>query len=100
MIHVSSRAADRLREELVQKCLDSGLGFRIMVSTDDSGKIISNMKFDRQRPDDMVIDLDGVVLFSDPTSVAHARDYHLDYLNNQDGGFFLIKRAVEAKVPG
>jgi Fe-S cluster assembly iron-binding protein IscA len=98
MIHVSTRETDKLREELVQKCLDAGIGFRIMVNTDGAGKIVSNMKFDRQRHDDMVIDLGGVKLFSDPNSVAHVRDYHLDYLDNPDGGFFLIKRAVEAEV--
>ena len=98
MIHVSTRAVDKLREELVQKCLDAGIGFRIMVNTDETGKITSNMKFDRQRQGDMVIDLGGVKLFSDPTSVAQVRDYHLDYLDNPDGGFFLIKKAVEAKV--
>jgi Fe-S cluster assembly iron-binding protein IscA len=98
MINVSTRAVDKLKEELVQKCLDAGIGFRIMVNTDESGKITSNMKFDRQHQGDMVIDLGGVKLFSDPTSVAHVRDYHLDYLDNPDGGFFLIKRAVEAKM--
>lgn len=99
MIHVSTRAVDKLREELVQKCLDAGIGFRIMVDTDNTGKITSSMKFDRQHQGDMVIDLGGVKLFSDLTSVAHVRDYHLDYLDNQDGGFFLIKRAIEARVP-
>ena len=98
MIQVSTRAVDKLREELVQKCLDAGIGFRILVNTDDAGKISSTMKFDRQRQDDMVIDLGGVKLFSDPTSVAHVRDYHLDYLENPEGGFFLIKRAVESTV--
>jgi Fe-S cluster assembly iron-binding protein IscA len=99
MIHVSTRAVDKLREELVQKCLDAGIGFRIMVNTDEAGKITSSMKFDRQRQDDMVIDLGGVKLFSDTSSVAHVKDYHLDYLDNPDGGFFLIKRAIEANVP-
>jgi Fe-S cluster assembly iron-binding protein IscA len=98
MIHVSTRAVDKLREELVQKCLDAGIGFRIMVNTDEAGKVTSSMKFDRQRQEDMVIDLGGVKLFSDATSVAHARDYHLDYLDNPDGGFFLIKKAVEAQL--
>ncbi len=98
MIQVSTRAVGKLKEELVQKCLDAGIGFRIMVNTDEAGKISSNMKFDRQRQGDMVIDLGGVKLFSDPTSVAHVRDYHLDYLDNPDGGFFLIKRAIEANI--
>lgn len=99
MIHVSTRAVGKLKEELVQKCLDAGIGFRIMVNTDEAGKVNSSMKFDRQRQGDMVIDLGGVKLFSDPTSVARVRDYHLDYLDNPDGGFFLIKSAVEAKAP-
>ena len=99
MIHVSTRAADKLREELVQKCLDAGIGFRIIVGTDESGKITSTMKFDRQRQGDIVTDLGGVKLFSDPTSVAQVKDYHLDFLDNPDGGFFLIKKVVGANVP-
>ena len=99
MIQVSTRAADKLRDELIQKCLDAGIGFRIMVNTDDVGKVTSNMRFDRQRQGDMVIDLGGVKLFSDPTSVAHVKDYHLDYLDNPEGGFFLVKTAIEARVP-
>ncbi len=99
MINVSTRAVDKLREELIQKCLDAGIGFRIMVNINELGKISSNMKFDRQRQGDMVIDLGGVKLFSDPTSVEQVRDYHLDYLENPDGGFFLIKKAVEARIP-
>jgi Fe-S cluster assembly iron-binding protein IscA len=98
MIQVSPRAVDKLKEELIQKCLDAGIGFRIMVDTDGAGKITSTMKFDRQRQEDLVIDLGGVKLFSDPNSVTHVRDYHLDYLSNPEGGFFLIKRAVEAAV--
>jgi Fe-S cluster assembly iron-binding protein IscA len=98
MIQVSMRATDKLKEELIQKCLDAGIGFRIMVDTDDTGKIASVMKFDRQRQDDMVIDLGGVKLFSDPSSVAYVKDYHLDYEDNLEGGFFLIKRAIESGV--
>jgi Fe-S cluster assembly iron-binding protein IscA len=98
MINVSTRAIDKLKAELVQKCLDAGIGFRIMINTDNAGKITSTMKFDRQRQEDMVVDLGGVKLFSDPASVAHVREYHLDYLDNPDGGFFLIKKAIEAQV--
>ncbi len=96
MIQVSTRAAEKLREELVQKCLAAGIGFRIMVDMDDMGKVTSNMRFDRQRQGDMVIDLGGVKLFSDPASIAHVRDYHLDYLDDEEGGFFLVKKAVVA----
>lgn len=99
MIHVSARAVGKLREELVRKCLDAGIGFRITVNNDEIGRITSSMKFDRQKPGDMIIDLGGVSLFADPDSVAQVKDYHLDYLDNPDGGFFLIKKAVEASLP-
>ncbi|MDD5701723.1 MAG: hypothetical protein PHU23_06685 [Dehalococcoidales bacterium] len=98
MIHVSTRAAGKLREELVQKCLDAGIGFRIMVDTDEMGRITSSMRFDRQRQDDLVLDLGGVKLFSDRSSVAYVLDYHLDYLDNPDGGFFLVRKALEAQL--
>jgi Fe-S cluster assembly iron-binding protein IscA len=98
MLHVSSRAVDKLKDELVQKCLDAGIGFRIMITTDETGKITSTMKFDRQRQEDAVIDLGGVKLFSDPSNVSHIKDYHLDYMDNPEGGFFLIKKALEARV--
>ncbi len=99
MIHVSTRAVNKLREELIQKCLDAGIGFRITVNNDELGKVTSSMRFDRQRQDDMVIDLGGVKLFSDPGSISQVKDYHLDYLDNPDGGFFLIKKAIEASLP-
>ena len=98
MIQVSTRAVNKLREELVQKCLDAGIGFRIMINADENGRISSSMKFDRQRQNDMVLNLGGVKLFSDPTSVSHVKEYHLDYLDHPDGGFFLIKKALEANV--
>ncbi len=100
MINVSTRATYKLKEELMQKCLDAGIGFRIMVETDENGKITSTMRFDRRQKDDMIIDLGGVTLFADATSVTRAKDYHLDFLDNPEGGFFLIKREVGAKVPG
>jgi len=98
MIHVSTRAGDKLREELIQKCLDAGIGFRITVNTEETGKITSSMRFDRQHQDDEVIDLGGVKLFIDPSCIAHVKDYNLDYLENPEGGFFLIKKAIEANI--
>jgi Fe-S cluster assembly iron-binding protein IscA len=98
MINVSTRAADKLREELVQRCLDAGIGFRIIVNLDGSGKVMSCMKFDRQRQGDTVVDLGGVKLFSNPTEVAQVKDYHLDYFDNPDGGFFLVKTVPGVKI--
>jgi Fe-S cluster assembly iron-binding protein IscA len=98
MINVSTKAVDKLKEELVQKCLEAGIGFRIIIDINGEGKITSTMRFDRQRHEDVVIDLGAVKLFSDPASILQMKNYHLDYLDNPDGGFFLIKKPVRAGV--
>ena len=90
MIAVSNRAAEALRKELVQKCLESGLGFRLMVTKEPTGKISSTMKFDRQRQGDEVLELDGIIVFSDTASASTVRDFNLDFEEPQ-GGFFLKK---------
>ena len=98
MINVSTRAAGKLKETLIQNCLDAGIGFRIMVDVDGEGKVVPSMKFDRQHQGDAVMDLGGVILFSDPAHIAHVKDYHLDYLDNPDSGFFLVKLKVPANI--
>jgi Fe-S cluster assembly iron-binding protein IscA len=99
MIQVSMRAADKLKEELVKKCLDAGIGFRIMINLNNEGKVSPVMKFDRQHQGDTVLDLGGVKLFSNPEEVAQVKGYHLDYLENPDMGFYLVKRATGMKTP-
>jgi Fe-S cluster assembly iron-binding protein IscA len=98
MLQVSTRAVNKLKEELVQKCLDAGIGFRITVEADEAGKISSSIRFDRQHQEDVVVDLGGVKLFADPACIDCAKDYHLDYMENPEDGFFLVKKAVEAGV--
>jgi Fe-S cluster assembly iron-binding protein IscA len=95
MIHISSRCGDKLKDELVQQCLDAGIGFRVLATLDAAGHLHCTMKFDRQRQDDMVINLGETKCFMDPETAGRLKDYTMDYLDNPDGGFYLIKKHIE-----
>lgn len=90
-MYVSIRAAQALQKELMQRCVESGLGFRLVVEKDSAGKVCSSMKFDRRRPEDKVVQLGGVTVFSDSTSASRIKDFHLDYEGDLIGGFYLKK---------
>jgi Fe-S cluster assembly iron-binding protein IscA len=94
MVSISNKAVATLREQLIYKCSELGIGFRLLVSTDKSVKAAFSMKLDRQHQEDKVIDSCGVKVLLDPFSASEIRGYQLDY--RPDGGFFL-KTTEEAK---
>ena len=89
MVTTSSKAAKRLREQLVNKCFEAGIGFRMLVNAAEFGEATFSIKLDRQHREDEVIESNGVKVFLDPASAARISDYQLDYQNGPDGGFFL-----------
>jgi Fe-S cluster assembly iron-binding protein IscA len=96
MVSTSNRAAEQLREQLIDKCSEIGIGFRMLVSTDEFGQTNFSIKLDRRHQEDEVIETNGVKIFLDSASAARISDYQLDYQDELDGGFFL-KKAQEAK---
>jgi len=96
MVNTTNEAAKRLREHLVDKCFEVGIGFRVFVNSGESGKATFGIKLDRERPQDQIIESNGVKLFLDPASAARISDYQLDYRDEPDDGFFL-KATQEVK---
>jgi iron-sulfur cluster assembly protein len=96
MVNTTNKAAKRLREHLIDKCFEVGIGFRVLVNSSESGKSTFSIKLDRERPQDQIIESNGVKLFLDPASAARISDYQLDYLDEPDDGFFL-KATQEVK---
>jgi len=88
MVTASNRAVAKLREQLLNKLLEVGIGFRILVTADKSGAAIFSIKVDRQRQGDEVIDSGDVKLFLDPSSAARLGDFQLDYQDGLSDGFF------------
>ncbi len=96
MVSASSKAVAKLREQLIHTCFQAGIGFRMVVNTDKSGKATFNIKLDRQRQGDEVMESNGIKVFLDPAGAAQISDYQLDYQDEPDGGFFL-KTTQETK---
>jgi iron-sulfur cluster assembly protein len=88
-ISISEEAIDQLREQLLNGCLEAGIGFRIEVNKDEAGKVNFSIRIDRQKQDDKVLKLEGVKVFLNPASALYIDGYRLDYENEPDGGFFL-----------
>ncbi|HUV45549.1 MAG TPA: hypothetical protein VMW45_00565 [Dehalococcoidia bacterium] len=97
MVTISNKAAERLREKLLHRCSETGIGFRLLASTDESDRVAFSMKVDRQDQRDKVIDLGGVKVFFDPSFTGQISEYQLDYRDEPDSGFFL-KTYKEAKI--
>jgi Fe-S cluster assembly iron-binding protein IscA len=89
MVSTSNKAAKQLREQLTNKCFEAGIGFRMLVNTDESGKATFSIKLDRRHQGDEVIESNGVKVFLDPASAARISDYQLDYHDEPRSGFFL-----------
>jgi len=96
MISISNKAAKQLRDQLINKYFEAGIGFRMLVNTDESGKATFSIKFDRQHRGDEVMESNGVKVFLDAASAARISDYQLDYQDEPNGGFFL-ETTQEAK---
>lgn len=96
MVSISNKAAKQLREQLINKCFEVGIGPRILVNAGKSGKTTFSIKLDRQHRGDEVIELNDVKVFLDPVTATQISDYQLDYQDKPDGGFFL-KATQEAK---
>lgn len=80
----------KLREDLVQRCLDVGLGFRIE-SKGEIDKEVSLM-LDYPLPTDKVVELNGIRFYLDPVSADTLGSFELDYLETPEGGFCLKGR--------
>lgn len=96
MFTTSIKAAKRLREQLIDKCFEADIGFRMLVNASESGKTTFSIKVDRQHQEDEVIESNGVRVFLDPDSAAQISDFQLDYQDGADGGFYL-KTTQEAR---
>ncbi len=94
MLTVSDKAIEKLQQKLLQTCFEMGIGFKVFVRTDESGKAIFNIKIAKQARGDEVINFDSIKVFLDVASAAKLGNYELDYLDKPDGGFLLRSRAA------
>lgn len=89
VITASDKALNKLHEWLTQKYFETGIGFRILANSNESGKPTYNIKLDRQRQGDEVAEVNGIKFLLDPASAVEFTGYELAYLDEPDGGFIL-----------
>lgn len=89
MIIASDEAVKKLKEGLIQRCYDVGLGYRVVKNSDEAGHAVFGIKLDMERPDDEVVTSRGIRIFLGPADAALLKDYELDYLDEPTGGFCL-----------
>jgi len=92
VITASDKALNKLQEWLAHKYFETGIGFRILTSTNKFGELRYGMKLDRQCQGDEVAELNGIKLLLDPASTGEFTNCELDYVDEPDSGFVLRKR--------
>ena len=97
MIEINNRAVEKLNKELRERCFLAGIGFRITLTKYDNDKLGASLKFDRQRDGDITQDLDGLKIFYSPEAQKLGENYRLDFFNDPEGRFYLIKKTTDIK---
>ncbi len=87
----SDRAAEKLKDELLRRFLNTGLGYRVVVDTSAPEQTTIGVKLDNERPGDEVLASHGIRVFLDQLSADLLRDCELDYQDGPAGGFCLKK---------
>ncbi|OGO39713.1 MAG: hypothetical protein A2147_05905 [Chloroflexi bacterium RBG_16_57_8] len=87
----TERAAQKLKENLVRRFLDGGIGFRVISNGLDPSHEELSLKVDKASPTDTVMESHGIKILLDPDSASALGDCELDY-NDDSGGFFLSRR--------
>jgi Fe-S cluster assembly iron-binding protein IscA len=93
----TQRAAEKLRDNLVQRCLDVGLGFRLVSDGRESSVKAFSIKVDHECPGDKVVKSRGIKIYLDPVSADALENYELDYLDEPGGGFCLRSQDEDRK---
>jgi|GEM_PF-1751354 len=91
VITASDKALNKLHEWLTQKYFETGIGFRILANSNESGKPTYSIKLDRQRQGDEVAEVNGIKFLLDPASAGEFTNCELDYVDEPNGGFVLRK---------
>ncbi len=102
MMTASERAVEKLKDTLIQRYLDVGLGYRIIGSIPGSGHTTFNLELDKEHSGDKVVESLGIRIFMDPEKAVLLKDYELDYIDGPAGGFMLrncrVKVAAGSRV--
>jgi iron-sulfur cluster assembly accessory protein len=96
MLHLTGAAMSKAKQFIEAEGKD-GCGLRIAVKGGGcSGYKLGLSLVESQKPDDQVLEFDGVHVFVDPTSSTHLKDVTIDFEESLQGSGFTIKNPNSA----
>ena len=99
MINVTENAARQLRS-LLQKQRGAERGLRVQIAKGGCSGLQYEMSLDAKKPDDAVVERDGVQFLVDPESAPYLRDATLDFHDGLTGAGFQIVNPNAARTCG
>jgi iron-sulfur cluster assembly protein len=91
MISITDTAVTKVDSLLKEKNLDPNHGLRVFVSGGGCSGMQYGMALTNDvREDDHVLEINGVKVFVDPTSMGYLEGASIDYIDNLMGGGFQI----------
>ncbi len=91
MLRASLKAADKLKDALVARCKESGLGFRLQSLPPDIAPDNVIIKLDKIRPGDEVIIDNGIAIFTAENNIVKFTGCELDYCDDSSEPGFCLK---------
>lgn len=90
MIDVTQNAARRLRSLLENEASTAGKGLRVQIAKGGCSGLHYEMSLDEKKPEDTVVERDGVEFFIDAESAGYLRGSTLDFHDGLTGAGFQI----------
>lgn len=92
-MHTTERAAQKLKDDLVRRSMNEGIGYRVKIiaGKDEMPRSDLSMRVDRALPTDEVVECHGIRLILDPASASVLDRFELDY-KEEPGSFYLVQR--------
>jgi len=78
-----------MKETLLQKCSQAGMGFRMRVDSSETGELVFRLNLDRTRQGDHVLEIEGLTLLLDPGTAARVSELEVGLIDVTADGLVL-----------
>jgi Fe-S cluster assembly iron-binding protein IscA len=90
MVEIGAKAAQALRDKLLETLFKEGIGFRIYATEAQDGSAAFAMRLDSIEEGDELLAIDGINVFLDLASAAKLSARSIDYMDEPQRAFVLI----------
>ncbi len=91
MLNVSLKAVEKLKDILLERCVNNGLGFRLQSLSPDAETNGFVIRLDRMGPGDEVVVNQGIIIFVANNGLRSLEGGELDYCEEPGLGFWVRK---------